>query len=241
MKRLGPAVKAVVLSPGAEPEDGDALIPSIGLGEGRGPMAISPAAGAILLAHLLAPLRTFGLVGATATLLEPASTRGEPALHELFEQTKALLTFSAQPEPKVLGSQWAFNLGAASADDDANLRRQLRQLLATRSDDDLDLSVNTLHAGVFHGMSASLTLEFDAPVEVESLRDAWQADAAIELADEPERLGPVDAAQSEKLLVGDVRVDPNHPRRAWVWATMDNLTRGGAINAIEIAESLLAS
>jgi aspartate-semialdehyde dehydrogenase len=217
------------------------LIPSIGLGDGRGPLAISPPAGAILLAHLLAPLRSFGLLGATATLIEPASTRGEPALHELFEQTKAMMTFASRPEAKVLGGQWAFNLGAVDAAADENTRRQLRHLLSTRGDEDLELAVNTVYAGVFHGMSASVTLEFEAPVEVESLRDAWGADAAIEVTEEPERLGPVDAAQSEKLLIGEVRLDPNRPRHVWVWATMDNLTRGGAINALEIAESLLAS
>jgi len=49
------------------------------------------------------------------------------------------------------------------------------------------------------------------------------------------RLGPIDAAQSERLLVGELRPDPRHAGGYWLWATLDNLTAGGALNALAIA------
>lgn len=260
LAKVGPDVKCVVLSPGAEPEDGDPLVASLGLGESRGSRVVSPPPGAVLLAHLLAPLRSLGLVGASATLIEPASTLGEGALHELFEQAKALLTFASQPASPHLGHQWAFNLGATREENDQNLRRHLQALFGEGTGEELALEVHSLQAGVFHGMSASVALEFDAPVEAEDLQEAWRSNPAIELrtsadaradgeSDDEEgeapvdsaTFGPVDAAQSEMVLLSAPRIDPNHPRRAWVWATMDNLTRGGAINALEAAEALLAS
>ena len=262
LAKLGPDVKCVVLSPGAEPDDGDPVVSSLGLGQGRGPRVVSPPPGAVFLSHLLAPLRGLGLIGATATLIEPASTLDEGALHELFEQTKALLTFGGQPESPRLGHQWAANLAANQEEADLNLRRHLRELFGEGTGETLEIDVNSIHAGVFHGMSASLSLEFDAPTDLEDIAAAWQSNPAIELrlpdsdagvaeagvADDgeegdpgPAPLGPVDAAQSEMVLVGVCRIDAERPRRAWVWATMDNLTRGGAINALEAAESLLAS
>jgi aspartate-semialdehyde dehydrogenase len=58
------------------------------------------------------------------------------------------------------------------------------------------------------------------------------------LSDKPRLLGPIDAAASDKVLFGTVRKD-EAAGGLWLWAVMDNLTRGGALNAIEIAEALL--
>ena len=48
--------------------------------------------------------------------------------------------------------------------------------------------------------------------------------------------GPVDAAAREEVVVGSVRPDAGAPGGYWIWAVMDNLTRGGALNAVEVAE-----
>ena len=58
-----------------------------------------------------------------------------------------------------------------------------------------------------------------------------------EAADRPKHLGPIEAAASDKVIFGTVRKDDTGG--FWLWAVMDNLTRGGALNAVEIAEAVL--
>ena len=60
----------------------------------------------------------------------------------------------------------------------------------------------------------------------------------MELAESPETVGPVAAATGETILVGEVQDGAGRPGAFWLWAALDNLTRGGAINAIEIAQSI---
>ncbi len=66
-------------------------------------------------------------------------------------------------------------------------------------------------------------------------RKALTASPFVEAAEDPRHLGPVDAAASDKVLLGATRKDEDG---IWIWAAMDNLTRGGAINALEIAAAV---
>ena len=52
---------------------------------------------------------------------------------------------------------------------------------------------------------------------------------------------PIDAAAQEEVLVGSVRADPDYPGGYWIWAVLDNLVRGGALNAVEVAELVARS
>jgi aspartate-semialdehyde dehydrogenase len=70
---------------------------------------------------------------------------------------------------------------------------------------------------------------------VQAIRKALAGNPHIETAEDPKHLGPIDSAASDKVLVGAIRKAPD--RGFWLWAVMDNLTRGGALNALEIAEA----
>lgn len=230
-----PGARAVILSPDAEVSDAPPYVAGVNLGEhdSIGPLALSPHPGAILLAHLLHPLRGLGLRRAEATLLQPVSIFPADALDQLFEQARNLLTFQPIGESEHWHRQLAFNLQSTDAAG-GSLREQVEAVLA----DGAAITAQVVQAGVFHSFSASLHVALEPDPGVEKIRDAYADRPWIGWADD-EPLGPVDVAASEDVQIGQLRGDRGLPGSYWLWAVMDNLTRGGASNAIALAEAVL--
>jgi aspartate-semialdehyde dehydrogenase len=233
LDQLPSETTAIVLSPDATRGDGVPVVAGVNLDEAAvGQVLISPHPGAIALAHLLFPLRRLGLESASATLVQPVSMREETALHELFEQTRRILSFSEQ-RPGTFGKQLAFNL--LPAQPAAHLTGQLEALLG----DQLELTAQVVQGGVFHGFALSVYVRFAADPGLPAVREALRRQPHVELARKPELLGPIDAAGKGEVLVGRIEPEPRRPGGYWLWAAMDNLTRGGALNALEIAAAVL--
>jgi aspartate-semialdehyde dehydrogenase len=227
--------RAVILSLDATLGDGPPLVAGVNLGATADErVAVSPHPGAVLLAYLLDPVRLLGLRRAEATLLQPVSVFTTEALDVLFEQARALLTFQKPRESPFWQRQLAFNTLATEGTANA-LREQVEAVLG----DGVAVSAQLVQSGVFHGFSASVHLAFDPDPGANALREAYDDRPALRWADE-EPLGPVDAAAADEVLLGHARADERRPGEYWLWAVMDNLTRGGATNAIAIAAAMLA-
>jgi aspartate-semialdehyde dehydrogenase len=225
---------AVVLSLDATRGDGLPVVAGVNLeAASPGQVLVSPHPGAIAIAHLLHPLASLRLEQAVATLVQPASMREEPALHELFEQTRRVLTFGQQ-EPGLFGHQLAFNLLPIDGDADAVVGH-----LGAVLGESLDVTVQIVQGGVFHGFAVSLYARFAGDPGADGVRAALKRAAHVEMARKPQHLGPIDVAARGEVLVGRIHPDPRHPGGYWLWAAMDNLTRGGALNALEIAAAVL--
>jgi aspartate-semialdehyde dehydrogenase len=225
---------AVILSPDAEPRDGKPVVAGVNTDAARaGEPAVSPHPAAVLLAHLLEPLQSFGIEEATATILQSASAAGEPGIDELFEQTKQILTFSERKKPKVFGAQLAFNAMPTPPTAGDVVVQAVRSVLREPPG---RLAVQLLQGGFFHGFAASLYVRLALSPSAQGVRKALSAHSYLEGASDPRHLGPIDAAGQEKVLVGGVRADP--AGGFWIWAAMDNLTRGGALNALEILQTV---
>jgi aspartate-semialdehyde dehydrogenase len=188
----------------------------------------------ILLAHLLHPLRGLGIEEAVATVVQPASMHGDPGIDDLFEQTRKILTMTQGKPSGFFGAQLAFNLLPTPAPT-APLSAQLHAVLAG----DPTVSLQLLQGGVFHSLAASLYVRFVNRTDAKAVRRTLGQQPQLELAKKPQLLGPVDAAAHAKILVGAIAEEPSTPGGFWLWAVMDNLTRGGALNAVEIAEEVL--
>jgi aspartate-semialdehyde dehydrogenase len=226
---------AILLSPDATRGDGLPVVAGVNLEEASaGQVLVSPHPGAIAIAHLLHPLAPLHLESAVATLVQPASMHEEEGLDELFEQTRRILAFADQKPTAVFGQQLAFNLLPASGGGD-HLVGHLAALLG----EEIDLALQLVQGGVFHAFAASVYLRFPADPGEAAVRAALERHPQVRLARDPDRLGPIDAAVSEELLVGHLRPDPRHPGAYWTWAVIDNLTGGGALNALQIAEAVL--
>jgi aspartate-semialdehyde dehydrogenase len=224
---------AVVLSPDATPEDGLPVVAGINSEAARpGRILVSPHPVAVLLAHLLHPLRDLHLESAVATVVLPASMAGNAGLEDLFEQTRQIVAMTSRRESKIFGAQLSFNLLPTSADPQP-VTETLSRVLGEPSP---AVALQLIQGSVFHSVTVSLCLRFAGNAAVQGVRKALGANPYLEAASRPKHLGPIDAAASEKVIFGTIRKDPTGG--FWLWAVMDNLTRGGALNAIEIVEGL---
>jgi aspartate-semialdehyde dehydrogenase len=202
---------------------------------GSSKVLLSPSPIVILLAHLLQPLKEGRPVSAVAQVLMPASSRDQAGLDELFEQTRSILAMRDDKPTAVFGKQIAFNLLSGAVDTSSYLR-QLEVLLGTET----QIAVQIVEAGVFHSLACSLYLSFEKDPGISALEEALAAHPWIELAEKGARLGPTDVAAREEILVADLSPSPSRPGSYQLWAVMDNLTRGGASNVVEVVEGLFA-
>ena len=205
----------------------------------------SPSPCATHLAVVLAPLRSLldiQRVSVTANLA--VSAQGREAVSELARQTAELL--NVRPlEPKFFDRQMAFNLLAQVGTPDAQghtllekrLVRELRQVLAQPL---LKISASCVQAPVFFGDSLSVTLQSAQAVDLKKVNAALEAASGIELVDAgdyPTAVG--DAVGQDVVYVGRVRSGVDDPAELNLWLTSDNVRKGAALNAVQLAELLI--
>jgi aspartate-semialdehyde dehydrogenase len=172
------------------------------------------------------------LRAAVVTILEPASERGKGGITELHNQTANLLAFKSLPKD-VFDAQLSFNLLPHYGEDaptqlteaEQRIERDLATLLS-RSPNRAVIpmpSIRLVQAPVFLGYSLSVWAEFETDVNQEELGESL-ATAQIEVRS-PDQDAPtnVGAAAQSGLAAGDIRVDRNNPRAAWIWIALDNL------------------
>jgi aspartate-semialdehyde dehydrogenase len=236
LDRIPERLGAIVVAPAVPVPGGRPVVALGGLdGVGRGELLVSPHPAVVGLVHLLRPLEGLGLEQVVATILRPASMYDQDALEEVFEQTRALLEFKSAGGGGRFPHQIAFNL-LPGPPDEAAVVEQLAALLpgAPR------IAVHSLQAGVFHGIALSVFVQLHSGVEGEEVGAALAAGEGLEVAEAPDAVGPVDAAKGDRVLVGEPRSAPDRPGGFWLWAALDNLTRGGASNAMELARAVIA-
>jgi aspartate-semialdehyde dehydrogenase len=225
---------ALVVASDLDHPEGDPRVAGITPGEPATGVVLSPHPAVVLASHLLDALGEHDPTRLSGTVLLPASTRGRPALDELFEQTRSILNFSADQPRAIFGAQLAFNLlsGPGGADLGAQVRRALGR--------HIEVTLDLVTAPVFHGMAASLLVEMSAAPGPEVVDAALESSPRFSRG-EAGRPGPIDVVGRDEILVGAARQDPDRPDACWIWAVMDNLTLGGATNAAALARELLGA
>jgi aspartate-semialdehyde dehydrogenase len=222
---------AIVLSPDATLEDGVPVVAGVNSEAAQGRRTlVSPHPAVVILAHLLYPLRDFSPTEAIATLIQPASMKGQAGLEELFENSRQIVSMSSRTSTPVFGTQLAFNVLPAAAEAAGD---QLRTVLAGAP----PVALQILQGGVFHSISASVLVRCPSNPTLAAFRKALAGNPVLEVAYKPRLLGPVDAAGSDKVIFGSLRKDDTGA--FWLWAVMDNLTLGCALNALEVAQAVL--
>jgi aspartate-semialdehyde dehydrogenase len=190
-----------------------------------------PAASALALA-LTRLARRKPIQQAIAHIFEPASERGKRGASELHQQTTSLLAFKSL-EKNVFDAQLGFNMLAQYGEQAPvklfNVEQRIERHVATLLSRHQTVSaipmpsLRLIQAPVFHGYSISLWAQFTENVNAGELGEAL-ASAQIEIRDQSEEAPHnVGAAGQSGLIAGDVRVDPNDSRAAWLWIVADNL------------------
>jgi len=232
---LSEGVVTILIDPRDRPESSVSVVAGVNLSASmESNLLVSPDAATILLAHLLAPLSDLQVDRVDGHLLMPASARGQEALDELFNQTRAILAMNRDRPEAIFGAQLAFNLLPIDLNSDDQA-----QLLTDILGSSIDLNLAATQAGVFHSLSASILVRLRRKGSTEDVLERLLQSHYLELADKPETLGPVDAASSERILFSPPTWSDPRRESFRIWSVMDNLTRGGALNALSIAEYIL--
>ncbi len=230
----------IVVSPDSCPKEGVRLVEGVNLADGKLPdsalgrrLLVSPQPAAIVLSLLLHSVRELGAVRADGHLLLPASSRGQDGLDELLAQSRGLLAFQPDLPREIFGRQLAFNLLPSIASSRAVLDDVTAAL-----ENAPNLSVKLSLASIFHGCALELHLAFEDDSGLDAVREALGASAFLNLADDS-GLGPIDSAGRDDIQISCLAPDGSERQGGyWLSAFFDNLSRGGALNAVAIVEAL---
>jgi aspartate-semialdehyde dehydrogenase len=180
---------------------------------------------------------------------QSVSGTGVKAVRELEDQTHAVLHGMEPGESEVYPHPIAFNvLGGAGnfADGDDHTDEERKLMFETRKilgDEDIAIAVTCARVPVRYAHSESVLLQTRDELSVERARELLGAMPGIALVDDPARHAyptALAAAGRDEVFVGRLRRDPSHPRGLQMWVVSDNLLKGAATNAVQIAEVLHA-
>jgi len=178
---------------------------------------------------------------------QSTSGTGVKAVEELRAQTRADLEGRPLPDPEVYPHPIAFNvLGGAGnfVDGDDYSDEERKMMFETRKilgDDSIGISVTCARVPVTWSHSESVNVQTRESLTPEAARELLAASPGISVVDDPSlNLYPTAraAAGRDDVLVGRIRRDPSHERALNMWVVSDNLLKGAATNAVQIAEVL---
>jgi aspartate-semialdehyde dehydrogenase len=179
---------------------------------------------------------------------QSVSGTGRKALEELGRQTAGLLNFHAV-EPEVYPVQIAFNVIPHGGDftDDGYTTEEMKLVWETRKilgDDSIGVNATVVRVPVFYGHSEAVNIETRDKLDAATARALLEKAPGVEVVDEREGGGyptPVThASGTDPVYVGRIREDLSHPRALNLWVVSDNIRKGAALNAVQIAELVVA-
>ena len=179
---------------------------------------------------------------------QAASGAGAAAMEELLESTRAYLDGRAY-QHKVLPHPYAFNLFSHNTsidpatgynDEETKVIQETRKIFG---DPDIRVSATCVRVPVLRAHSVAITLECERPITPSQVRELLQSAPGVKLVDDAQRNYfpmPQDASGQDPILVGRIRQDLSDPggRSICLFVAGDQLLKGAALNAVQIAESL---
>ena len=195
----------------------------------------------------LAPIhRAVGIERINVATYQSVSGAGRSGMEELGRQTAALLNFQ-DAAPAKFQAQIAFNLIPQIDDfqDNGYTREEMKMVWETRKIlEDASIRVNptAVRVPVFYGHSEAVHIETRKKIDAERARELLRAAPGVVVVDEHRPGGyptPVQhAAGKDEVFVGRIREDISHPRGLDLWVVSDNIRKGAALNAVQVAELL---
>ena len=209
----------------------------------------NPNCSTMQLMPVLAPIhREYGIERINVATYQSVSGGGRSALEELGRQTGELLSFQGIT-PSRFPVQIAFNLIPHIDDfqDNGYTKEEMKLVWETRKilgDDSIQVNPTAVRVPVFYGHSEAVNIETRRKVTAGEARALLERAPGVEVVDERKPGGyptPVThASGNDPVYVGRIREDLSHPRGLNLWVVADNIRKGAALNAVQIAEVLVA-
>jgi aspartate-semialdehyde dehydrogenase len=206
----------------------------------------NPNCSTIQMVVALAPIhRKAGIKRIVVSTYQAVSGTGKKAIDELYNQTKAIMD-SREPENKVYPHRIAFNC-LPQIDvflDNAYTKEEMKMVHETRKileDDSIGITATTIRVPVFYSHSESVNVETRQPITPDEVRSLLAEAPGVLVVDDPSKGQypmPIDAAGRDETFVGRIRADESVQNGINLWVVSDNIRKGAATNAVQIAEIL---
>ncbi|TKJ40515.1 aspartate-semialdehyde dehydrogenase [candidate division TA06 bacterium B3_TA06] len=180
------------------------------------------------------------------TSLQSASGAGKAALEELRLQREYVTAGEKMPEdarevfPEILAANLIPQIGsfseAGEASEERKLRDESRKILG---DETLSIHATCVRVPVEVGHSLSVTCIFAEPIDLNAVRESMASFPGLKILPEGELITPVEITGSDEVFLSRLRRDPVAENVVHFWLCTDNLRKGAALNAVQIAETLI--
>ncbi len=206
----------------------------------------NPNCSTIQMVMALKPLHDLALVKrVVVATYQSVSGAGRAAMDELFDQTKGIYE-TRVPEPKKFPKQIAFNV-IPQIDifmDDGSTKEEWKMAVETKKilDPAIEVGATCVRVPVFVGHAEAVNVEFEHEIDLDDARAALQEFEGVLLIDDPENgeyVTPVECVGEFGVFVSRLRRDTTVPSGLSMWVVSDNLRKGAALNAVQIAELLI--
>ncbi len=218
--------------------------------EGHTGIVANPNCSTMQMVVALKPiLDSAGIERLVVSTYQSVSGTGQNAIDELTHQAQAVVAKGDVPAAEVYPHQIAFNAlpqvesfkdGDDYTTEERKMMAETRKILGV---DELPISATCVRIPVYTGHSESINLQSRDDLSPEECRELLAAAPGVTVIDDPGNgLYPtaLDAVDGDDVLVGRIRRDPSHERCLNLWVVGDNLRKGAALNAVQVAEELHA-
>jgi aspartate-semialdehyde dehydrogenase len=210
----------------------------------------NPNCSAMQMVVAVAPIRrAVGIERIVVSTYQPVSGTGRRAMQELRDQTHALLHEAELPPAEVYPHRIAFNVvpqvetfkgGDDYTTEERKMMAETRKILGA-DEQELGISATCVRVPVLYGESESVNVQTREPLSSQECRELLSRAPGVVVVDSPaDGVYPLamDAGGRDEVMVGRIRRDPSHERCLNLWVVGDNLRKGAATNAIQLAELL---
>jgi aspartate-semialdehyde dehydrogenase len=188
-----------------------------------------------------------GITRINVVTFQSVSGAGKAAFHELIQQSGQLLNGLSIKQPKAFTQQIAFNVIPHIDDFQENgyTREEMKMVWETRkifADQEIQVNPTAVRVPVFHGHSEAVHIETKKKISAKQARKVLKKAPGVLVIDKPTNNGyptPISHPDSDKVMVGRFREDISHPLGLDMWIVADNIRKGAALNAVQIAELMI--
>ena len=210
----------------------------------------NPNCSTIIALTALGPLhRAAGIRRFVASTYQSVSGSGRAAIRELEAQARAHVS-GAESAPEAYPHRIAFNvlaeIGSLSPDMPGYTSEEAKMLFETRKilgSDTIRVSATCVRVPVFVGHAEAINVEFERPLSVDEARELLSRAPGVDVVDDPRAHlypQPLESAGADAVQVGRIRPDESVENGLALFVAGDNIRKGAALNAVQIAEALVA-
>ncbi len=206
----------------------------------------NPNCSTIQMLVALKPLHDKSIINrVVVSTYQAVSGAGKTAMDELFNQTQNIYA-NQEIKKEKFTKQIAFNVipHIGSFLQNGNTEEEQKMIDETKKilDEGIEVSATCVRTAVFISHSESINIEFDSPLNEKEAHEILSKSEGVSVIDHRKDEGyvtPIEAAGEDKVFVSRIRSDPSIENGLNIWVVSDNLRKGAALNAVQIAELLI--